>query len=256
MSSIDFEGQHFKVLKDCAAQDARSIDDVGGKYARRFAEGLPGVQADKLPDRMVSRSDVFRFAADMNLSTETVSAAVMAWGGMHMGHRNALFGSSDKSWVHVCDQIRLGEHDRRSAYEALAALQAQRKLPGLGPAYFTKLIYFFLPPSVRGQYPGYIMDQWASCSINLLAETDIVLMDQTAIWARRKANGSGLEKRWTYTVSNFNTARNYTRFCEIMDSVAQRLGLSPDQVDRLVLSDARPRPAKWRQYVIDQRRAL
>ncbi|MEZ5985998.1 MAG: hypothetical protein R3B94_08610 [Hyphomonas sp.] len=255
MAEIDFVKEHFQVLKTCSHDDRRSIDDSGGKYAFRFAEGLPHVDANKLPDRFVSRTDVLGYVADPSFNTQTVAAAIMAWGGMHMEHRKALFHSEDTRWARVCDRIRNGTLERKAAYEAFATLRSEGKLPGAGPAYFTKLIYFLLPAEIRAKHAGYIMDQWASCSINLLTGREVVLMDQIGHWVKSKRQTQApLQKRWTYVVSDLNTADNYEAFCGTMDTLGKALGLTPDETDRLVLSDARPKPAEWRQHVIDHRR--
>lgn len=254
MVEIEFVKEHFQVLKTCSHNDRRSIDDSGGKYAFRFAESLPQVDAHKLPDGFVSRTDVLGYVADPSFNTQTVAAAIMAWGGMHMNHRNALFYGRDRDWVRVCDCIRSGKLDRRGAYAAFATLRSQKKLPGARPAYFTKLIYFLLPAETRAKQAGYIMDQWASCSINLLAGREVVLMDQTANWKKsKKRKQAPLKKSWEYLVSDLNTADNYEAFCSAMDSLGRQLDCDPDETDRLVISDARPTPAQWRQHVIDHR---
>lgn len=255
MAEIDFVKERFQVLKTCSQGDRRSIDDAGGKYAFRFAEGLPQVDANKLPNRFVSRTDVLGYVADASLNTQTVAAAIMAWGGMHMDHRKVLFHSKDISWVEVCDRIRNGMLERKAAYDSFAILRSEGKLPGAGPAYFSKLIYFLLPAEIRAKHSGYIMDQWASCSINLLTGKEVVLMDQIGHWAKSKRQKHATpQKRWTYIVSDHNTADEYEAFCCTMDTLGKELGLTPDETDRLVLSDARPNPAKWRQHVIDHRR--
>ncbi len=125
----------------------------------------------------------------------------------------------------------------------------------MGPAYFTKLIYFLIPRTKGAPPGGYIMDQWAGCSVNLLAGQEVVLMDTASYWLLpKKKTSSSLEKRWTFTVSNLNTPKNYEAFCQIVDSLASHFNITADEVDRALLSDGGRQAAPWRAYIIEHRR--
>ena len=49
-------------------------------------------------------------------------------------------------------------------------------IPGLGPAYFIKLIYFFKPET-----DVFIIDQWTGKAINLLTFSKLVVMDGNTV---------------------------------------------------------------------------
>ena len=123
------------------------------------------------------------------------------------------------------------------------------KLPGLGPAYYTKLIYFLSHRHRSKCQTAYIMDQWASCSINVLTGRDVVLMNFNIPYGGRAT---------TFSVSDLNRAENYDRFCRHMNELIEELkplspggDVSPEQLDAAMMDVSR---AGWRQYLIGQRR--
>lgn len=230
-----------------------SIDDVGASPLKpsAFAEGLPGVDHATLPSDMITRSDLLKHASSDSMDLPTLCAAVMAWGGMHRNNRDGLFKRSPSDWLKVCEGIREGRLDHVEAYDAFRELREANKLKGMGPAFFTKLIYF-LPPrpdDVPGR--GYIMDQWAGCSVNVLTGRDVVMMNSTATWKRDKA---GPVKKHDFIVSDLNTGQNYRDFCECMDKLSAHFGVNPHQIDRAIMSDGGRNPLSWRKYVIEHRK--
>ncbi|MEH6726853.1 MAG: hypothetical protein V7703_11895, partial [Hyphomicrobiales bacterium] len=62
-------------------------DEPGGKNARQFALGVAEADPEKLPDGLVSRSFLFGLVERSDITTATICAAIMAWGGMRMNHR-------------------------------------------------------------------------------------------------------------------------------------------------------------------------
>ena len=130
------------------------------RRGQAYAKGLPYVDVEVLPERFVKRSDVLELAETPNVNVSTVSAAIMAWGGMDQRFRDMLFRGSGKEWLEVAEEIRCGAIDRMTAYDRFRELRRKNKLKGAGPTYFTKLIYFFAPRSSATLKMGYIMDQW------------------------------------------------------------------------------------------------
>lgn len=154
---------------------------------------------------------------------------VMAWGaqGAGPGGKKAVASSwqARESIAAILNKIRNSSLTRAQAYN----LFLENKIPGLGPAYFTKLIYFFL----KNQPIGYIMDQWTAKSVNLLTGCNVVLMGGNS-------------------PSNRNKAENYELFCEVIDSLAKKLECSGDELEERLFSQngrhGRKRGA-WRQHV-------
>ena len=228
--------------------DALHPDDLGGKTGRGFGTDLKGVAKDQLPASQLKRTEVFSLNADLSVNTATVCAAVMAWGGMNQRFSGEFFSMADDGWLAVADRIRSGGLGRAGAYEAFLSLRADGKLYGVGPAYFTKIIYFLTPRSEGTQHHAYIMDQWAGCSINLLAARELVKMDVTRMWHKDAAKPS-----FNYRVSDANTANDYVNFCVAADALRARLDLTPDEVDRLMIGNGGRTKSTWRKYVLENR---
>lgn len=227
-------------------------NELGGKFIREFARGLPGVELPSHLSDKISRETIHTLANDSTVNTLTVCVCIMAWGGMHQIHRNKFFLQENNTWIQLAESIRHGKHTRQTAYESFAELQKRKTLPGVGPAYFTKLIYFLMPDDTPHNKPiGYIMDQWAGCSINLLFNSDIVLMDSTFIW---KSTHRGLEHTTTFIVSNQNTGERYERFCSAIEVLKEHFGLTGHQIDRALLSTGGRQMASWRNHVILHRK--
>jgi hypothetical protein len=177
----------------------------------------------------MSRLEVRAFSGDESRSSEDLFIAICAWGGM-TAKNGRLAWAARANWIPVLNQLRSGQLDRRAAYRLFYALQRDRKLPGVGPAYFTKLIFF-----IRPDLNGYILDQWLARSINLLFEPRIKLVVDRQ--THRK------------TVSNVNDAEAYEWFCLRVEEVAAYLGVTPPQAEERMFSSGGRRAGKWRAYV-------
>lgn len=226
-----------------------AIQDPGSKLVPRTWAACTGLGND-LPASTQKRMDLLNLAGNATVPTEAVCWSVLAWGGMHGRHRNALYNSSDQQWLAAADELRCGHFDRGSAYAAFHELRSGGKLPGMGPAYFTKLL-FFLMPRQGGSRPGYIMDQWVGCSINLLVDRQVVLMDYIQSWKRSK---QALVFNSTYVVSDANDADNYEDYCCQIEAVASEIGRDPADTELLLMSEGGHSKHPWRNYVIDNRR--
>lgn len=224
-------------------------DDIGGKIGQSFGQGLNGVDPNRLPKSQVTRSEVFSLNADASVNTATVCAAIMAWGGMNQRFSKTFFSMAYEGWLGVADRIRAGDLDRKAAYNAFLSHRNSGKLYGVGPAYFTKIIYFLTPRSSKTQDRAYIMDQWAGCSINLLVSDELVKMDVTRQW-HKDAN----KPDFTYRVSDANTGDDYESFCKAVDALRIHFNLTHDQVDRLMVANGGKTKSSWRKYVIENRR--
>lgn len=226
-------------------------DEPGGRNAKQFALGVSEADPEQLPDGLVSRSFLFGLVERSDIKTATICAAIMAWGGMRMNHRDMVAG--DGEWLTVADRIRHGDLTRQAAYEELQKLRAEGRLKGMGPAFFTKLIYFLSPRPGSSKPQAYIMDQWAGCSINLMAGKNIVLMDTSTGWHSSKGV---FYQSSNFRVSNANGGEHYEEFCLNMDALARECDKTADQIDRAVLGSGGRQKDIWRKYVIEHRRPL
>ena len=106
----------------------------------------------------------------------------------------------------------------------------------MGPAFFTKLIYFF---GQKSDSRGYIMDQWTALSANLLTGRKLVDMQIFKGGAR---------------VSDDNSSDVYNDFCCFIEVLAQELNESSDQAEIRIFSmgGRREKKGKWRTYLNEQ----
>jgi hypothetical protein len=155
--------------------------------------------------------------------------------------------SSSGKWRQVAENVRFEGLSRTDAYALFHKRRSDGALPGMGPAYYTKLIFFLRGRDVAD--PGYIMDQWTGCSVNLLiSHPGAVLMNATHTWV------SPNKLRSDFQVSEFNNAERYERFCAAVEAVANAVDLDPIDAELLLMSQGRGRGV-WRQYVLAHRLA-
>lgn len=194
----------------------------------------------ELSDQNVSRTHLFEMVKNKDICTPSCCISILAWGGMRKTHGERLF-SNNLDWLELAHKIRLGGLDRAGAFQKFTALRADGKLPGMGPAYFTKLIFFLCTNSPR----GYIMDQWTSASINLLYDSKIV---QTTISRQRKGSDNLVE-----TVLDRNLPEDYELFCKGIEKIAERLEVIPEYAEEMMFSNGGAHKGHWRKHVINER---
>jgi hypothetical protein len=178
-------------------------------------------------DYKLTRSELLDTNFNKDLNDEELAIAILSWGGMNREHGKSLF--EHKEWLNVINKMRNNEIEtRKEAYDLFAELRKNKKLKGMGPAYFTKLICFVNP-----NLKGYIMDQWTSKSINLLFDNKIVFLNN---------NGNVTDK---------NTAEIYEDFCIKIECLAELLKLNPIDLEENLFSNGGINKGKWRQFVVD-----
>ena len=217
------------------------------KKGELFRGVLSKQDAANVPENKPKRSEIFALAADDSVNVASVCAAAMAWGGMRVGHWKLLWDTSNGDWLKVAQCIRDGKPNRSEAYERLKTLKKKDQLKGMGPAFFTKLIYFLTPGTDRDGKAAYIMDRWTASSVNLLTGSNRVLLNGERTWKRPK---DGLEVSYGFTVSDANTSDDYEAFCTAVDRLAADFCLCADQVDCALFSTVENRPGTWRRYVL------
>ena len=202
------------------------------------------------PNYNFNRGAVLKLVAAKreDVDTKTACAAVMQWGGMRKGGREEFFDMAKEGWLEVAEGIRAGSINRKDAYDAFADLRRDGKLKWVGPAYFTKLIYFLTPRKKIA--PAYIMDQWVGCSINLLLDNEGVVMKISPSFKTQPD-----AQNRSFTVSDKNAGENYEEFCKAADELGEVVGRKPDEIDIALFSKGgrKREKEKWRKYVVDKR---
>lgn len=192
--------------------------------------GLEGVDfADTLPAAAQSREDVRQLCQNKHLSLLYRYICAMAWGNQGAGksrkHAQSAWRARERL-LPTLSAIVTGKCSRADAY---ALFCGDGAIAGLGPSYFTKLLYFFWPDE-----RCYIMDQWTAKSINYLCDEQLVPM-----------TGS--------YVANYKDGRHYERYCQaverLADMTASHERLSGSQMEmRIFCSGGKP-PGPWRTIV-------
>jgi hypothetical protein len=186
-----------------------------------------------LPNQSMTRQEVRSICQDLNQDILKAYLIAMAWGGqglMRGGARHAQAAWRDQLLlISKIEAIRKGGLSRAELYDLFIG---DSQVNGLGPAYFTKLLYFFSPSN-----NCYIMDQWTTKPIILLT-------------------GMNLIRHTNQGPTPSNTGLNYELFCRIIEDLAKKLGVnSGDEMEQRLFSKGgvgRSPRGEFRQFVIDE----
>jgi len=187
--------------------------------------GIP-TGAIPLPTQQLDRTQVRDICQNLANPVLFGYICVMAWGLQGAGpggqrHVASSWGSNAVIAAHL-NILRSGGLTRSQAYQQFLGAG---NIPGLGPSYWTKLLYFFsLSPLF------FIMDQWTGKSINLLTNNSVVRMAGNA-------------------PSNLNNVGNYQAYCEEVDAIATHLGVTGEQAEEMLMSKGGHHPWQWRHHV-------
>jgi hypothetical protein len=221
-----FKAEHLDVF---AGIPFRVQGELGKSPAQWVAElGIDGVpEAKSLPQHALDRRQVRAICQDTLKPVLFGYICAMAWGYQEQGPRG--YSGATKPWQNRntirtnLEKLRAGNFTRREAYNLFAV---EARVGGLGPSYFTKLLYFFSP-----SIDFWIMDQWTAKSINLLTGVTVVRMSGSAPCSRNKGG-------------------NYQAYCEEVDELARLLGVCGDEVEQRLMSKGKPDPWPWRVHVV------
>lgn len=232
---MPFVPTHLNALKDAIRLDAQA--GVGSQAAEgmsplTWATGV-GYRPPRgaLSDAKLDRIQVRDYCRNPENTAEHCFITVMAWGGGGLkAHYRRSSWRARQHWRSVVANVRKPGSSRSTAYEALWSLKKRKpdqidRLPGVGPAFFTKLIFF-----MRDKPDGFIMDQWLGKSVNLLTGERIVRMDGECASLR-------------------NTPADYEMFCGVVEELGARLGLDHDATEQALFSRGGRKPGPWRWHV-------
>ena len=184
--------------------------------------GLAGVtEAMNLPNQQISRQQVREICQDPATDVLTGFICAMAWGDQNKPNAMCAWGARDRLRPALL-ALRRTNLTRSEAFDLFCG---SKRIPGLGPAFFTKLLYFFGP-----QPKNYIMDQWTARSVNLITGRQVVLMD--GVYVHQYATGG-----------------HYQAFCDEVDRMADWLGCSGQDVEERLFSQGGRKKWPWREYV-------
>lgn len=217
------ENLHFKKLANVNHIQQSEVGNNPYSFGVQFVDkSLLSLKINK----RFNRNDLQLLVQNSTINTLNVVLAILSWGGIKAtNYQRNLFKRME--WLELCDKIRNGEiKTRAEAYQKFQDLKSAKKLPGLGPAFFTKLICF-LNPSLN----GYIMDQWTSKSINILFNP-LVKLSKYGI------------------VLDSNSALVYEDFCLKIEELAVLLKTSPINAEEIIFSVGGKNKGEWREYLL------
>lgn len=254
-----FDAEHFARFRECFpspiafASGTRQEGKSPAAWFKSIDRAKIGLTIGTLP-LAVNRTSLLAMAMDHSIGTAELCISILAWGGMRGNHRDLLFERPTHPWVTIADEVRRNQLNRSKAYDAFATLRTNGKsnpVAGMGPAYFTKLLYFLAPGTLESP-KGYIMDQWLGCSVNLLTRRQVVKLDHHVRW--QLTNGRA-RQAVDSIVSDVNSGHDYEEFCRAVEALSVRMGASwtPELTERALIADGGKSPHPWRAHVRDER---
>jgi hypothetical protein len=206
--------------------DQGATGNVPAIWAQRLDLSYPEIL--NLPDQILNRRQVRESCIDGNRHVLFGYACAMAWGGQGTYNRKHAKGPWD-------DRERLSDHLTRIRSDTLGRsdsynlFRGDGRIYGLGPSFFTKLLYFFSPNPTC-----YIMDQWTAKSVNLLTGRCVVKMDGDI-------------------PSDRNSGDDYTVFCSEIDLMAAEMQCDGAKAEERLFSRGIEKGqrgrGRWREYV-------
>lgn len=233
---MPFNAYHIDVLDRIVAGIER--DETGdlelatrgwaGSACRAWGVSVTGQPQPQLPETRQNRAEVRRLVESDALSDDEAHLAVMAWGGQRRDHGRVVWESIGLLRP-VLNGLRTEALDWSTGYEALYELttRAADRVQSLGPAYYTKLL-FFLPPRLAGP----IMDQWTAKSMQLLVD--------------RGNRPPAIALSHAGYVTRDNDLKVYSSFVDFITDLASRYDVSPGNAEELIFSGS---GQAWRNHV-------
>lgn len=172
-----------------------------------------------LPTNPLNRQDVKKLCLGPLTPVLFGYVCAMAWGEQGtLSHEHVRAAWKNRTDISkLLTTLRGGGLSRLTAYDIFK----NAKISGLGPSFFTKLMYFFSPDSTF-----YIMDQHTANSVNLLTGLTIVRLQPSP--------------------TRQNKGGNYQAFCEVVDHLASLHKVAGDVIEERLYSG---RGGVWRRYV-------
>jgi len=236
---------HYQFFLSCNRTLQAEVGSIPRDWFMCITSSYEKVDIEQLANKRLARDELHHMC-QLNSGVDTLYCciSILAWGGMNRNHGRDLLPFKN-DWLHILEDLRHSKITSYEAYTRLAGLRNASKLKGMGPAYFTKLIYFLQqnPPEL-----GFIMDQWTAGSVNLLYGRSVVETKMT----NYVINGRHISYE---SVTDKNTVKNYQDFCERILDLSKRSNIDPSKVEEMLFSEGRNK-GEWRNYVKSERKTI
>lgn len=224
---LPYNELHFEKFASIAFEPQGELGKSPSEWVLHLGlQDVPDVA--NLPKDPLGRARVREICRDATKHVLFGYVCAMCWGWQEKGPRGTKgvtvpWTQKQKIEEHL-EKLRAGNLSRADAYNLF---RKEGKVKGLGPSYFTKLLFFFSPAE-----NFWIMDQWTGKSINLLTGEIIV-----------RFNGP--------SPSDQNKGGNYQAYCEEVDALARLLNVTGNEIEQRLMSKGRPDPWDWRKHVLE-----
>lgn len=182
--------------------------------------------------------------ANPTVSIETCFLSTIAWGGMQRGNGRRIWAVR-ANCLAVCAAVRAGLHTPASGYQAFSTLKGGKHLPGMGPAYFTKILFFASPAQ-----DAYILDQWTARSMHLLSGQGAYPAVRKDYTSAAKAQRLSTPHHLRVVVDDKVTSADYQDYCDNVNGLAGHLGWHAHHVEERLFSSGGKVPHPWRAHVM------
>lgn len=222
-----YKQPHYNTFAGISFQQQGTLGKAPSQWVTDLdLQGVPDVA--QLPQKPLDRAGVRAICRDLNKPVLFGYVCAMCWGWQEKGPRGAKgvtdpWREKDRIAKHL-EILRAGNLTRSEAYNLFSK---GGKVKGLGPSYFTKLLFFFSPAD-----NFWIMDQWTGKSINLLTGEMVV----------RFAGSSPSDR---------NKGGNYQAYCEEVDALAKLLSTNGNEIEQRLMSKGKPNPWPWRKHLLE-----
>ncbi len=250
-ANLTLASLHSAALEKFQEAIAEHVPPWSGSSPRGWANAIqPGLgDSLNLPSGNLTRDQLFSLWTTAP-SVESAFLATMAWGGMKRGH-GRLIWQHRPAWAPICESLANGEFTPGAAYEAFRLKRADSQLPGMGPAYFTKLIFFATGAHAKATGNAFILDQWTARSVHCLTnqfDWPRVSLD----YATKKRFARTLDPRSVrVTVSDRVSASDYQNYCGFVERLAKRLGIDPPHfLEEKMFGIGGRSPSVWRRFLM------
>lgn len=206
-------------------------------------------------DRCKLQKKISGLRSSKTISDEDIKMSVIeifAWGGMRMDHARMVLPCIE-NYQDICKDLLCSKLNSDDAYKNFHDAHHSGMFKGMGPPFYTKLIYFL------GDHSGLILDQWTARSINKLCDKPVIKLT-------RNKNGS-------MAVRQSNGPKHYKIYLEIVEELRAELKLDTlplSKTEELIFScsDRDPRVinrlgqyyhricSAWRKYVRTEEQVL
>lgn len=224
----------------------------GGSVPMNWANKIsPGLgETHGLPTKIINRSELMAIWQDTSCSTEKAFLSTMSWGKMKLDNGRRIWANR-KLFMPKCEKIRAGSCTRSEAFDMFRCMRLNNELPGMGPAYYTKIL-FFANQSLR----AYILDQWTARSIHMLTMQRYWPSMQIDYTTKKKAEENYRPQALRASVTDRVTKKDYEWYCQLVEDIAREINLTPQETEERMFGIGGKVPSLWRKYVMENWQSL